>query len=320
VSITEVANIVLAIAAILTLLFTGFQLRLLSHQMTVSSQAGISQAYGQVMQGMGEIHRILLEHPDWIPYLYEDKEVGSGSDALRQELYHLCEVFADFLDVVVEQRGAIPSSEMDWSTWDLYFRYVYANSPILREWVLDNITFYPDYELASLGFIVVREPVNGRVTEVWDAIAYEEEKPEHASTVRQLWPEEADRTARISQAGYPWVGTWIMRCYDGDGHWKPAGVATVAMRDAQSAQAAVHWLLARGHDLTEKTLISWLLGVIASGGLVLEASVATYVANACIKETPYQIRDRGVTSPRGDRSAPHLAHQERFLVPAFVKR
>ena len=78
-----------------------------------------------------------------------------------------CEAIADFADVCVEQRKSITRGEMDWSTWDAYFRYLYRSSPVLQAFLRENQDFYPDYLMSVFGYIVVREERTGVVQSEW---------------------------------------------------------------------------------------------------------------------------------------------------------
>jgi hypothetical protein len=98
-----------------------------------------------------------------------------------------CEAIVDFADVCVEQRNSIRHAEMDWSTWDAYFRYLFQNSPVLQRFLRENKDFYPDYLTSVFGYIVVRVEHTGEVASEWQV-------------------EESEEGLQ----GYPWIRTWLI--------------------------------------------------------------------------------------------------------------
>ena len=119
----------------------------------------------------------------------------------------------DFVDGVVEQKRAMPwtgkPESMDWSTWDAYFRFLYRSSPVLQEYVRDNLDYYPDYIFAVLGHLIVREPDSGTVTSRW--VASEVTDPDGAASADRLLACRlfGDGALQGARSGYPWIRPWL---------------------------------------------------------------------------------------------------------------
>jgi hypothetical protein len=311
--IVSLSNIAVAVVAIVALYLTRIQLRVLGDQVVQANQAALSQAYSQISQATAEFNEMFLDHPEWYSYFYEGKEAGSGREdlTLRTQLEHVSETFMDFVDVVVELRNAAPFAAMDWSTWESWFRFVYNNSPALRAWVLDNVTFCPDYQLAPLGFIVVRDAISGQVTGRWHACEFDEDDASHISAAQRLWAD--NWKAHISAPGFPWVRTWVMqRIEDAE----PSVIASVKVSRPDEAWVSVHWL--PGRDvLAEEILYSWLLGILAGSKLIMRVVIKTHLMLQASEEVTYQIRDAKANKNSSAPPARHQLSQEPFLLPRF---
>jgi hypothetical protein len=250
-------NWILAVAAIATFLVIWQQLRRLEQQAELATRATRSQLYGIVSEAMRRIGERFHEHPEWRPFFYEGKEYPTyASPDDRVRIDNFCEALMDLVDAVVEQKRAMPES-MDWSTWDAYFRFLYANSPKLRSFVDENEDFYPDYIVAALGMIRVRRrperrpltsgdhpapPTAGEVINRWEV--RELRDPDEANDDRRergLRQAEAElvkaHLGDPGKRGYPWVRTWLFyprdpvsgtgEHMDGRGRFGPSLIADV---------------------------------------------------------------------------------------------
>jgi hypothetical protein len=312
--IVSLSNMGVAIIALAALYLTRAQLRTLGSQIEQANQASIAQAYSDIIQTTTEINNIFLDHPEWYPYFYKGKEVSQdpGDQELRNQLEHISETFLDFLDMLLELRNVTPFSPMDWSLWEDYFRYIFNSSPALRSYVLDSTNSFPDYQLAALGFIVVRDNVSGQIMGSWHVREFDEDDESHALAMRRLWGNEW--RAHMAPAGYPWVRTWIMRHIDDA---EPSAIAPVRMSSPQQAHVSVHWLSECSDRRVEETLNSWILGILTGSKLITRAIVTTHQMCEPRGENTYQIRDvkdskRLLAGPAG-----YLVAQEPFLVPRF---
>jgi hypothetical protein len=143
---------------------------------------------------MSSLRNLLAEDDAALyPYFYEDLDPGSKrarsspTTPNAGTLDLACEAIVDFADVCVEQRKSIPDADMDWSTWDAYFRFLYQNSPVLRRFLRDSKDFYPDYLTTVFGYILVRDEQTGTVASEWQV-------------------KESEQGLK----GYPWMRTWVI--------------------------------------------------------------------------------------------------------------
>jgi hypothetical protein len=167
----------------------AWQLLKIGNQLRLSAETNVSSAYAVVSDRMAAL-RDLLDANDaaLYPYFYDGLDPDDEQERPNKNVLDLaCEAIVDFADVCVEQRKSIPHAEMDWSTWDAYFRHLYQNSPILRRFLRDNQDFYPDYLMSVFGYIVVRVEHTGEVTSEWQVA----ESPD-------------------GLRGYPWMRTWLI--------------------------------------------------------------------------------------------------------------
>jgi hypothetical protein len=299
-AVGSIAIAVTAVVAVLAALFAYRQVKGLRDQLDVSVRQSRSQLYGQVSSLNGQIHDALERHTECIDYFYNQAPPpptkGPMADPkLRLQLYNMCERYIDFVDGVIEQKRAMPATgrveSMDWSTWDSYFRFLYRSSPVLQEYVRENLDSYPDYIFAVLGYIIVREPESGRVTSKW--VAHEVTDPDDADgddnrLARRLFGERAlDGTL----TGFPWIRPWLFHpdaeAWDNDhgdvlptapaaltsviaivpgfaGRWRAdVSVRWRGLVDAQAQEALRQWLcatLSAGERLTSARFVESVPG------------------------------------------------------------
>ena len=214
----SLASLVTAVIAVLAARYALGQVRGLRDQLAVSVRQGVSQLYGQVSSFMFQLNDTLDKNPGWIEYFYDaapPRADGTPKDrTLRLRLENMCERYMDLVDGVVEQHHAMPRSieqrSMDWSTWEFYFRYLYRHSPVLREYVRDNLDFYPDYIFAALGHIVVRTPASGQVTARWVVREVTEPGAEDSDDRRLACRLFGDGALNGVLSGYPWIRPWLI--------------------------------------------------------------------------------------------------------------
>ena len=308
-----------AIVAAIALTFAWLQVKGLRDQTALAAQAGVSQAYGEGIRGMTFIHKIFLANPGWIPYFYDGHKAPKANSKKRAQLEYVCEILMDFLDTVVEQRNAMPSSDMDWSTWETYFRGVYASSPIMREWAKANIDHYPDYEFAVLGFIIVRDPLYGKVLSHWSAVEIDTDGEPDSEVAQRL---QVDEIGIASESRYPWLRAWMIERVLPESGPKVEVVVSVRLRTRRHADVKLRWLSAYDHQASE-VLSSWILGILGSSALIEQATLTTDVVGMTNGIATYELRsakqkrrEKSKRRERGDRR--HLEPQEPFLVPRFL--
>jgi hypothetical protein len=165
------------------------QLFAIKRQTKQGALANVSESYGQISEQMASLRSILFEHHDWNKYFFngdDPREAGVDDESeVGIQLGLVCDEIVDLADTIIEQRHTVPGAEMDWSTWELYLREIYQNSPLLQRYLRGNKQFYPDYVLTVFGYIIVRHADTGEVQSEWRV----DERP-------------SDRN------GYPWYRTW----------------------------------------------------------------------------------------------------------------
>jgi hypothetical protein len=252
--------------AAIALVATGvafWQLPQIRKQLTLVAHANASQAYDVVAERMASLRNILADDDAALyPYFYESRDPSNVSYS-KAALDLACEAIVDFADVCVEQRKSIAGADMDWSSWDAYFRHLYQHSPVLKAFLSENLDFYPDYVTTVFGYIRVRDELNGAVTSEWE--------------VREADPQEV--------AGYPWIRTWVMTQIsqrDGKGELKPVPetmintlkAAVSPAGDASAVKVRFTWHVddVKTKEL-EPFLFSWVLSQLESSSRLRTAEI-----------------------------------------------
>jgi hypothetical protein len=223
---------------------------------------------------MSEINAVFERHIDWVKYFYdgEDPPEGEVDLQLRTQLDNFCEALMDFVDSVVKQQRSMPASTMDWSTWEVYFRYLYGNSPILREHISENLDYYPDYTLALLGLIVAREPLSGVIVGKWTVREIDLEKD--GGILKKFFKSNLPGCTGIQ--GFPWARTWLI-CRSGD----PESCMLAAIDAAHSNHAEIH-VRYQGVKVSQRewiVILNWIMGRLQSGARLEVARFITELAD-----------------------------------------
>jgi hypothetical protein len=291
--------------ALVGLALAFWQLPRISRQLKLSADTNVAQAYGAVSDRMASFHDILAaDRAAFDPYFYgnaapDDPPTPGREAPSAHELELVCEAIVDFADVCVEERKCIAGAEMDWSTWDAYFRFIYQNSPALRAYLRDNTDFYPDYITAVFGFIVVREEAAGEIVSVWEVA----EDPDGLK-------------------GYPWMRTWILTSIH-----LPSGaptgerlVAAVNRPDARApslVEVACRW---EGVSEEERAMLtpalhSWVLGQLAASTRLRTARIRDSEG----ADVTYRLEAPAFASARAQaaRASGTAPPRERFLASRF---
>jgi hypothetical protein len=251
---TASATVAAAAFALIATFVAVWQLRRIANDLTLAAQANVSQAYAVVSDRMAVL-RDLLANDDaaLYPYFY------SGRDPLKkrpcslrkppnQDVLELaCEAIVDFADVCVVQRKSIPHEDMDWSSWDAYFRYLYQHSPFLKGFLRGKKDFYPDYLTSVFGYIVVRKEHTGEVVSEWQ--------------VEEL---------KDGLKGYSWMRTWLITRFpkkgDTSGVTRTIEAAVQAPGEhSTSVEVSFTWPNVDATELDElESVISWVLWQLKS--------------------------------------------------------
>jgi len=264
-----IAGVITATATVGGLFFVGQQLRAVARQTQLQYGTMRSELYRGASDGNHRILRVFMEYPWLRPYFYDGKEKedakadasrlgddesgydGSGELPPTPELFKAltqatCEMFADFADDLIEQSKSV--SDMDWATWWVYLRFLYQNSPALREFLEENLPFYPDYLHEYFGHLVVRDQTQRTFVSRWSCyeVAFDDIDTDRAALVDRLLSREDAAVAHLrpGRRRYPWFQHWyILREEVGEGivvtseDEEPA--ATDAETDAEDVIAAI---------------------------------------------------------------------------------
>jgi hypothetical protein len=149
------AEIVLAVAAIVTVVFVGIQTRNLAKQVHTSNDAlavGAAQARiannvsaVQAMEALSSslqrVNLLFVEKPELRPYFYDKGEIPRDTE-LRNQVSALAEVMADYLETSLYTEDYLPDfykeNGKDLRNW---IRFLREKSPVL----IDVIETYPSW-------------------------------------------------------------------------------------------------------------------------------------------------------------------------------
>ena len=271
--VLAVATAFLASATVISLIVVAAQLREVARQDKIASGATQSQVYGRVLEAMRVIDRVLLERPELLKYFYKGVEPPrKPSEALDARLMQLSFLFMDLASDVMEQRRAL-HTDVDWQSWDAFFRFVYGSSPYLRRFIEDNVDFYTDYVLAAFGHVNIREEFTGRIIGQWEAyepasglanVEDDRRRPSGRRLIRALWPER--EVERRPATTYPWARTWLLRRLYSAGAPAHTGVLLADVTATARGMTISTWHHGVGRE-TEPWLHSWLLSTAEGSGI-----------------------------------------------------
>jgi hypothetical protein len=241
-----------------------WQLPKIKKQLTLATQANVSEAYAVVSERSASLRNVLAaDKAALYPYFYDgidpdqtrwlSKRPWLRKRPNKDALDLACEAFVDFADVCVEQRKTIAGADMDWSTWDSYFRYVYQHSPVLQRFLRKNIDFYPDYVTTVFGYIVVRDEKTGVVKSQWEVHESNEESK-----------------------GYPWGRTWLISEITPKKK-RPMLKAAVKQLNPETVDVWFTWEQKNEQNVqkktTEQVLYSWVLSQLKSSSRLRTANI-----------------------------------------------
>ena len=253
--------VTLAFAGVATLV-AAWQFPKIGNQLRLAAETNLSSAYAVVSERMAALRDLLADNDAALyPYFYsgldpDDEQAPSSLERPSEDVLQLaCEAIVDFADVCVEQRKSIPHGEMDWSTWDAYFRYLYQQSPVLRGFLRENKDFYPDYLTSVFGYIVVRK--------------------EHTGVVLSEWQVEESEDGL---QGYPWMRAWVItKIPDEDDETTETKRLEAAVQAPEERASTIDVLFTwSGIDATdelESVLYSWVLWQLKSSSRWRNANI-----------------------------------------------
>lgn len=130
---------------VLSFIASAFAVVFTLHQVDVSRQAMMAQAWQNLMHPGYEISQAFLDFPELRPYFYEGKACPA-TDVNYHRVMVVCEMHLDFFDSFTDDyvyklpdmaRGA--KSRI---LWDNYFRDTFATSPALRQYARNQQDWY----------------------------------------------------------------------------------------------------------------------------------------------------------------------------------
>jgi hypothetical protein len=273
------------------------QLFQINRQTRQGALANVSESYGQISERMASLRSILFEHHDWNKYFSEGddpREDGlDAEDAVQLEL--VCDEIVDLADTIIEQRHTVPGAEMDWSTWDVYLRDIYQNSPLLQRYLRENKKFYPDYVLAVFGYIIVRHDDTGEVQSEWRVDEWPSDWTDRQDqeTLNAAFEECTGESASgAEQKGYPWFRTWVITKMGEENEKREGGdsgypgiraerddedprflvVVRAIPSDPETAGVRFTWCEKELKE-AERNLLSWVLEVLRASTRLKNAKV-----------------------------------------------
>ena len=290
------------------LVFVVLQVRDLARQQKLAAKAATSLLYGVVSEAMSRVNNLFYLHPEWVRYFYEGEEAPASDADLRTQLDMVCELVMDFVDAVVEQKRVLPADiSMDWSTWEAYFRFLYNRSPVLQEFVEDNLDFYPDYFLAALGYLVVREHHTGHTLSTWTACELDPDEKDAKQVPHMTLAARILEREKLPPKGFPWNRTWIIRRKaEAAGQEASSTVVVAAVVGTAVDQAKVDFAWrpqSNNPDLSDRelnVLQYWVLGTMVGTG---------------IKKVEFDLPTRRATYLMGKRKA--ARGTDAFLIPEY---
>jgi len=109
------------------------------YQIKQINRAGRASTHASIFSHSLELTRLMLDHPEVRPYLYDGKDIAEGDPAYNQVML-ACEMLADFYEHVSLQRENLPKQSLD--CWDKAMARRYLKNPVLEKYVEENGDVY----------------------------------------------------------------------------------------------------------------------------------------------------------------------------------
>ena len=127
-----------------TIVYVLRQTREMTRQNQISAKTTLIGMYKEISSVMLEIDKLFFEHPDLRKYFYDGANIDI-KDKKYNEVLGLSEYFLDFMDMFVVMGNyapEYPGTNLPWSDWNVFFREIYSNSPIVRKYWADHQHWY----------------------------------------------------------------------------------------------------------------------------------------------------------------------------------
>jgi hypothetical protein len=134
---SSAASLITAIAALVAFIFLSRQQRQTERQI-----AGATSRY--MYEEMSKLLGIVLENPDLRPFIYEGRPLERASTSRQRErILSVAGLYSDFFEQLMYQRkfGNLSNDEYS-GTWQRFVNTILASSSVIRNYALENPSFY----------------------------------------------------------------------------------------------------------------------------------------------------------------------------------
>lgn len=134
---SSAASLITAIAALIAFVFLKIQQRQTERQIT-----GTTSRY--MYEEMSKLLGILLENPDLRPFIYEGRSLDlAATESQRQQVLAIAGLYSDFFEQLLYQRNFGNLSKDEYAgTWQQFINTILASSTVLRDFALQNRSYY----------------------------------------------------------------------------------------------------------------------------------------------------------------------------------
>lgn len=139
---STVLSLVGAIGIIGSLLFSGWQARVLAKQVSFQSTMNGVATLHSVMAGLHNVQRFLADDPSLIPHFAPERSDSTLETADPAKVKMVAGMYADVLNVGLYALSAVPAATGE-NAWEVYCKDLLANSPALRAEVARRPWGYP---------------------------------------------------------------------------------------------------------------------------------------------------------------------------------
>jgi len=136
-----------AYSSILTLIVTVIGFSFVFFQIHQAQRSLNGSTHAAIYSQQHAINQLFVDHPELRKHFYENVPCRPA-DPNHEILLPVSDMVADFFEHLMQQRKNLP--ETIWPAWERYMKYVYVNSPVLREHFVNNGSWYDDEFVAVM--------------------------------------------------------------------------------------------------------------------------------------------------------------------------
>jgi hypothetical protein len=139
---STVLSIVGAIGIIGSLLFAGWQARVLAKQVAFqATMNGVATLYS-VLNSLHNVQRFLADDTSLVPHFAPERSSGPPDEADPAKVEMVAAMYADILNIGLHMLSAVPEAESE-SAWEPYCKDLLTRSPALKAEVAAKPWGYP---------------------------------------------------------------------------------------------------------------------------------------------------------------------------------